>query len=64
MKIILSVQYNFVYSVGRGKKGKALQELRMLSSVTLKCQFIEIVMNSGYQLSEQHRAKTDLTKTV
>ena len=28
------------------------QELRMLSSVTIKCQVTKIVMNSGYQLSE------------
>ena len=28
------------------------QELRMLSIVTITCQVTEIVMNSGYQLSE------------
>ena len=28
------------------------QELRMLSSVTINCQIIKIVMNSGSQLSE------------
>ena len=31
---------------------KTLQELRMLSSVTLNCQVTKIVMNSGSQLSE------------
>ena len=43
---------------GRRKKrstagrDKTLQELRMLSSVTLNCQVTDIVMNSGSQLSE------------
>ena len=31
---------------------KTLQELRMLSSVTINCQITKIVMNSGSQLSE------------
>ena len=31
---------------------KTLQELRMLSSVTIDCQITKIVMNSGSQLSE------------
>ena len=31
---------------------KTSQELRMLSSVTINCQFKKIVMNSGSQLSE------------
>ena len=31
---------------------KTLQELRMLSSVTLDCQVTRIVVNSGAQLSE------------
>ena len=31
---------------------KTLQELRMLSSVTLNCLVTDIVMNSGSQLSE------------
>ena len=31
---------------------KTLQELRMLSNVTLNCQVTKIVMNSGSQLSE------------
>ena len=31
---------------------KTLQELRMLSSVTINCQVKKIVMNSGSQLSE------------
>ena len=31
---------------------KTLQELRMLSSVTVNCQVTKIVMNSGSQLSE------------
>ena len=31
---------------------KTLQELRMLSSVTINCQVTKIVMNSGSQLSE------------
>ena len=31
---------------------KTLQELRMLSSVTLNCQVTKIVMDSGSQLSE------------
>ena len=31
---------------------KTLQELRMLSSVTINCQVTKIVMNSGFQLSE------------
>ena len=31
---------------------KTLQELRMLSSVSLNCQVTKIVMNSGAQLSE------------
>ena len=30
---------------------KTLQELRMLSSVTINCQITKIVMNSGSQLS-------------
>ena len=33
-------------------KYKTSQELRMLSSVTLKCQATKIVMNSGFQLSK------------
>ena len=31
---------------------KTLQELRLLSSVTINCQVTKIVMNSGSQLSE------------
>ena len=31
---------------------KTLQDLRMLSSVTINCQVTKIVMNSGSQLSE------------
>ena len=31
---------------------QTLQELRMLSSVTINCQITKIVMNSGSQLSE------------
>ena len=31
---------------------KTLQELRMLSSVTLNCQVTNIIMNSGSQFSE------------
>ena len=30
---------------------KTLQELRMLSSVTINCQVTKIVINPGYQLS-------------
>ena len=37
-----------VFRVGK----KTLQELRMLSNVTLNCQVTKIVMNSGSQLSE------------
>ena len=35
-----------------GARNKTLQELLMLSSVTLICQVTKIVMNSGSQLSE------------
>ena len=34
------------------QKSQTLQELRMLSTVTFKCQVTKIVMNSGSQLSE------------
>ena len=37
---------------GNVSKCKTLQELRMLSSVTINCQITKIVMNSGSQLSD------------
>ena len=36
------------------------QELRMLSSVTLKCQVTKIVMNSGSQLSVSQMSQVSM----
>ena len=45
-----------ILCVDLGKGAKTLQELRMLSSVTINCQVTKIVMNSGSQLSELQKS--------
>ena len=50
MKIAVFSCNCFIRS-NKGSRKKTLQELRMLSSVTLKCQVTKIVINSGSQLS-------------
>ena len=47
----------------RGEEDKKLQELRLLSSVTLNCQVTTIVINTGSQLSEMSTISHNLIST-